>query len=114
MKLNPFYSFVILLLTAILAYAISVYSQNNFKLLFIIVGSSVILVNLLLLFAIRFNSIRTSINIKTLSSLFLIINLALLFYFSSENKTESSFIIVFALIFMLYISIVYSISKVKL
>jgi hypothetical protein len=113
MKINPFYSFVILLLTAIIAYSTSVYCQNNFLLLYTIVGSSVIMVNLLFLFAISFNNIRTSINIKTLSSLFLIINLALLFYFSSENKTKSSFIIVFALMFLIHISIVFSISKVK-
>ena len=114
MKLKPFFLLISLLLTAIFAYACNVYCQNNFKTLFIVGSSLGTLVYFIFLIAINYNNSRTSINIKTLSSLFLLINISLLFYFSTENSAESAFIILYSIILLLYTSLVYAICKIKI
>jgi hypothetical protein len=113
MKTNSFFLLVSLLLTAIFAYAYNVYCQNNFKTLFIVASSLGTLVYFIFLLAINYNNSRTSINIKTLSSLFLLINISLLFYFSTENSSESAFVILYSIILLLYGSFVYAILKLK-
>lgn len=87
------------MLTGIVSYAALVYCQNNFKVLFTALGGAGSFCYLLFLLAISFENTRTSINIKTLSVLFMAINVGLLIYFTGVNRTESSFIIVYSLIF---------------
>jgi hypothetical protein len=113
MKINSFFLLVSLLLTAIFAYACNVYCQNNFKTLFIVASSLGTLLYFIFLLAINYNNSRTSINIKTLSSLFLLINISLLFYFSAENSDVSAFVILYSIILLLYASLVYAIYKIK-
>ena len=113
MKLKPFFLLVILILVALVSYTSMIYCQNSFKLFYTILGSAASFFYLLFLLAINFENTRTSINIKTVSSLFMVINIALLIYFAGANRTESSFIIVYSLLLLLYSIIVYSIAKVK-
>jgi hypothetical protein len=111
MKINSFFLLVSLLLTAIFAYACNVHCQNNFKTLFIVASSLGTLVYFIFLLAINYNNSRTSINIKTLSSFFLLINISLLFYFSTKNSAESAFVLLYSIILLLYSSLVYAIYK---
>jgi hypothetical protein len=113
MKLNPFFLLIVLVLTGLLSYTALEYCQNNFKVLFTALGGAGSFCYFLFLLAISFENTRTSINIKTLSVLFMAINVGLLVYFTGVNRTESSFIIVYSLIFLMYSGIVYSIAKVK-
>jgi hypothetical protein len=113
MKINPFFLLITLMLAALVSYASFVYCQNNFKLLFTIIGGAATFLYLLFLFAINFDNTRTSINIKTLSVLFMSINVGLLIYFAGVDCTESSFVILYSLILLIYSSIVYSIANVK-
>ena len=113
MKLKPFFLIVTLIITALVSYSSMVYCQNSFKLLYTILGSAASFFYLLFLVAINFENIRTSINIKTLSVLFMAINVGLLIYFAGVNRTESSFVIVYSILLLFYSSIVYSISKAK-
>ncbi len=113
MKLNPFFLLIALVLAVIVSYTAVVYCENNFKVLFTVLGGSGSFCYLLFLLAINFENTRTSINIKTLSVLFMAINVGLLIYFTGVNRTESSFVIVYSLILLMYSSILYSIAKVK-
>lgn len=113
MKINSFFLLIALVLTVIVSYTALVYCQNNFKVLFTALGGAGSFCYLLFLLAISFENKRTSINIKTLSILFMAINVGLLIYFTGINRTESSFVILYSLILLMYASIVYSIAKVK-
>jgi hypothetical protein len=113
MKINPFFLLVTLMLAALISYTAMVYCQNSFKLLFTILSGVGSLSYLLFLLAINFENTRTTINIKTLSVFFMAINIGLLIYFVGVNRTESSFVIVYSLLLLIYTSIVYSIAKVK-
>jgi len=111
MKINPFYFIIALLLSALVAYSIQIYCQNNFKLLYSIFGTLGTLVYFIFFIAVQFNNVRTSINVKTATSVFLLLNLILLFYFAGINRTESAFVIIYSLVLLVYASIVYFISK---
>lgn len=113
MKLNPFFLLIVLMLTGLVSYTALEYCQNNFKVLFTALGGAGSFCYLLFLLAISFENIRTSINIKTLSVLFMAINVGLLIYFTGVNRTASSFIIVYSLIFLMYPVVVYSSAKLK-
>jgi hypothetical protein len=86
MKLNPFFLLVTLMLAALVSYTAMVYCQNSFKLLFTILSGVGSLSYLLFLLAINFENTRTTINIKTLSVLFMAINVGLLIYFAGVNR----------------------------
>lgn len=111
MKINPFYFLIALLLSALVAYATHIYGYNNFKLLYTIFGTLGTLVYFTFFIAAQFNNVRTTINVKTGTSVFLLLNFFILFYFAGINRTESAFIIGYSLILVVYVSIVYFISK---
>jgi hypothetical protein len=111
MKINPFYFIIALLFSAIVAYSIQIYCQNNFKLLYTIFGTIGTLVYFTFFIAAQFNNVRTTINVKTGTSVFLLLNFLMLFYFAGVNRTESAFIIGYSLILLAYASIVYFIAK---
>ena len=113
MKLNPFFLLITLMLAGLISYMAMVFCQNNFKLLFTVLAGVGSFFYLLFLLAINFQNTRTSINIKTLSVFFMAIYVGLLIYFTGVNRTESSFIIIYSLLLLIYTSIVYSIAKVK-
>jgi 4-amino-4-deoxy-L-arabinose transferase-like glycosyltransferase len=111
MKINPFYFVISLLLSALVAYGTQIYGHNNFKLLYTIFGTLGTLVYFTFFIAAQFNNVRTTINVKTGTSLFLLLNFLMLFYFAGINRTESAFIIGYSLIIVAYASIVYFIAK---
>jgi prepilin signal peptidase PulO-like enzyme (type II secretory pathway) len=111
MKINPFYFVISLLLSALVAYGTQIYGQNNFKLLYTIFGTLGTLVYFTFFLAAQFNDVRTTINVKTGTSVFLLFNFIMLFYFASIDRTESAFVIFYSLVLLVYASIVYLISK---
>ena len=111
MKINPFLFIISLLLTALVAYGTQIYGQNNFKLLYTIFGTLGTFVYFIFFISARFNDVRTTINVKTSTSVFLLLNFFMLFYFAGINRTESAFVIIYSLILLVYASIIYFISK---
>jgi 4-amino-4-deoxy-L-arabinose transferase-like glycosyltransferase len=111
MKINPFYFYISLSLSALVGYAIQTYGHNNFKLLYTIFGTLGTLVYFTFFIAAQFNNVRTTINVKTVTSVFLLLNFLMLFYFAGINRTESAFIIGYSLILVAYASIVYFVAK---
>ena len=101
-------------MTVLVCLTAMIYCQNNFKLLFTILAGSGSFIYLLFLLAISFKNTRTSINIKTLSILFMGNNIGVLIYFSGANRTESLFVIVYSIFILLYSSMAYSIVRSKM
>ena len=95
-------------LISVICYKISL---NNFKLLY---TYSAFLSNFMLLFfmlAVKFNDVRTGINVKTCSTLFITLNILLLYMFGSINSTRFSFVIVISFLFLIYLGILYFITQ---
>lgn len=111
MKINPFLFIISLLLSALVAYSMQIYGHNNFNLLYTIFGTLGTLVYFTFFIAAQFSDVRTTINVKTSTSVFLLLNFIMLFYFAGINRTESAFVISYSLILLVYASIVYFISK---
>jgi hypothetical protein len=113
MKIQPFFLFIALIVTALVVYTCLVYCQNNFKFLYTALGSFGSFIYFLFLIAIQFKNTRTSINIRALSALFFMINTGMLLYFSGVNVTASAFLILYTAHLLLYSSLVYSITKIS-
>lgn len=113
MKINPVFFILSLLVTLVFSYASFVFCHNNFKLLYTILGSIGILMQLTVIVSANYNNPRLSINLKTFSSIFFIINLIILMLFINKSSQMEVFIITYILYMTIYIGVAYSIYKTK-
>jgi len=112
-RINYFFALLAILFTAVITYALWVYSGNSFKPLYVSVAATSTLTYLFFTMAFAHQNEKKTINIGTLSVFFFIINVVHLLYFSGAERGESAFIISCSLIIVPYIAFVYGISKSK-
>ena len=100
-----------LLLSALVGYALNVYSINTFRNFYIISGS--VLTGIYLLFLISFVSkdVRKSVIYKTVSTLFLFAHFAVLICFSGLKGEFDLYFILISLLMLIYSIIIYAVYK---
>jgi hypothetical protein len=111
MKINPIFTLIALFLTGIFSYSLYVFSENDFKTIYVSLGSICIGIYLCSLIGVNFGDTRKNINIKTLTSFFLLLQIIILVYFSFQNKFLPSFIISTGLLMIIYLASSFFISK---
>ena len=111
MKINPLFTLMALLLSCIIAYTLYVFCQNDLKIIYTTLGGVVCSTYFLTLLGLDFGTTRKNINIKTLSSFFLLLYSFILVYFSFQNRFLPSFIISSSLFFILFLGLSFFISK---
>lgn len=111
MKLNPFFVMISILLSALIGYALWMYSQHSFKELFVTMGSIGTCLLIVFFLALNYDNNRLAINLKTLTSLFMLINVCVLIFFMSAIRTQTAFIIIYGVFLLVYVSLIYSIIK---
>ena len=111
MKIKFVPTLIVAALSALIAFSFYEYSSNGFKQLFTagaFISFAVIFFSML---AARYNNQRTTINIKTISTLATIVNFLLFFLFSGSGSTQSAFFISLTFLMVIYLGIVYAISQ---
>jgi carbon starvation protein CstA len=112
-KINPFFIFIAFLLTCIVAYSLYIFGSNDFKTIYVSVGSICCAVYFFLLIGLNFSNARKRINTKVLTSFFLLMYAIFLVYFSSNNRFLPSFIIGSSLMSTLFLGFAFFINKEK-
>lgn len=103
MKINPIFTLIALFLTGIVSYSLYVFSENDFKTIYVSVGSICSGIYLCSLIGVNFGDIRKNINLKTLTSFFLVLQSIILLYFSFQDRFLPSFIISSSLLLILFL-----------
>jgi hypothetical protein len=111
MKINPIFTLIALFLTGIVSYSLYVFSENDFKTIYVSVGSICSGIYLCSLIGVNFGDIRKNINLKTLTSFFLFLQIIILVYFSFQNRFFPSFIISSSLLLSLFLGLSFFINK---
>lgn len=114
MKVNLILTVIMVLLSALIAYAFYHFHKGETKLILAIVSFIYIITTLVVTGGISLYNERASINIKIISFIFFIIGLILNFIFMLIiNFSIPLYIILNGLFFLFYISISYGIGKAK-
>jgi len=96
MKLNNTLLLIFTMMALLVSYTFYIYTSNNFKLLYAIIGGFVCWVYFMFLFVVQSQNVRKTINYKTLSIVFLFIHLiVMIIYLFPDRKLETFIIIVF-------------------
>jgi len=111
MKINPIFILIALFLTGIVSYGLYVFSENDFKTIYVSAGSFSCGIYLCSLLGIDFGNTRKNINIKTLTSFFLLFQIIILVYFSFQDRFLPSFIISSSLLLTLFLGLSFFINK---
>lgn len=115
MKLSFIPAIISLLITALICYGINTYC-NNIALSQLVTIGSIITIGIPMLFmmGVKFDDNRKKINIAILSALFVAVFLGSnLFFAFSLLSTETGYIITNGILALIYLLIVYGISKQK-
>lgn len=112
-RINYFFALLAILFTAVTTYALWVYSGNSFKPLYVSVAATSTLTYLFFTMAFAHQNEKKTINVRTLSVFFFIINIFQLLYFSGADRGESAFVISASLIILSYIAFIYAITRAK-
>lgn len=111
MKINFVPSLIAFALSALIAFSCYEYTSNGFKQIFTMGAFISSMATLFFMFAVKFNNHRTTINIKTVSTLVTIVILFMLFLFAGARSTQAAFVISLSFLMVIYLGIVYAISK---
>lgn len=113
MKVNLIPSVFAIALSALMAYMCYEFSDNSFKNLYTIFAFVSTLLTLLFLLAVDYHNTRTTINIKAISFIELLVGLVLLFIFNSYDSNQKSFIIAMSFLLIIYLGIIYMINQMS-
>lgn len=113
MKLNLIPSVFAIALAALMAYMCYEFSDNSFKNLYTIFAFVSTLLTLLFLLAVDYHNTRTTINIKAISFIELLVGSVLLYIFNSNDSNQKSFVIAMSFLLIIYVGIVYMINQIS-
>jgi len=113
MKINLIPSVFAIAISALLGYLCYEFSDNSFKSVYTGFAFISSLMPILFLIAIEFPSNRTTMNIKAISFIELLVELVLLFIFNSYDSNQKSFIIAMSFLLIIYLGIIYMINQMS-
>jgi len=94
MKLNITLLLIFSMMALLVGYTFYIFTSNNFKLLYAIIGGFVCWVYFMFLFVVQSNNVRKTINYKTLSIVFLFIHLIVMIIYLFPDKKLETFVII--------------------
>jgi hypothetical protein len=109
MKINIVFLFLSFFLSIIIGYAAYTFSSNDFKLFYVISGTSALSIYFFSATALRHADTRKTINLRAVSSIFILIQMLIMFFYSSAGHMIQGFIIWTSLIIIAFFFIAYTI-----
>lgn len=113
MKLNLFQTIIATAIGALISYGFYIFNENENNIIFSIGSFVIFSTSLIFSIGTDFELERTTTNVRVFSVIYFIIAMISMIVFTIINATVPSFIIVNAIILLLYILIIYSIYKAK-
>jgi hypothetical protein len=111
MRVNPTLALLSTLVAFLLGYASFVFSINEYRWLFVISGSLVFQIYLLSAFSLSMQDVRKTINIRAVSTIFILLHLVIMLFYAGANHSKHTYIIVSSFLLILFLAIIYSITR---